>query len=128
MSIETNVKEYLLENMDELKQVVRELNSWNSCLDYLYVYDFDAEFFEMMYPDNTADAVKAWHFGGNNRWSDEYIRFDGYGNLETLSKYAYEQEFKDNINEIVAKLIEYQSHVDLSSELQDLLYSTEDGE
>ena len=41
------IKELLLNDMDTLRDVVGELNSWNNCLDYLIVYENDEEFFDM---------------------------------------------------------------------------------
>ena len=35
------IKELLLNDMDTLKDVVRELDGWNGCLDYLKVYEND---------------------------------------------------------------------------------------
>lgn len=61
---------------------------WNS---YAYehdtdniIYNFDDEFFEEEF-SRPIDAVRAWHFGPeNNSWNAPYIKFNGYGNLETL--------------------------------------------
>lgn len=61
---------------------------WNS---YAYehdtdniIYNFNDEFFNEYFTD-TMEAVRAWHFGPeNNSWNAPYIKFNGYGNLETL--------------------------------------------
>ena len=56
-------------------------------------YDFDEEFFTVFFGDNTMDAVRAWHFGSNNNsWSDEYIHFNAYGNLEPANEYGVVDE------------------------------------
>lgn len=83
MTKREKVAEWLkeLEN-DELVAV------WNS---YAYehdidniIYDFDDNFFEENF-SRSIDAVRAWHFGPeNNTWNAPYIKFTGYGNLETL--------------------------------------------
>lgn len=51
--------------------------------------NFDEEFFEIFFSNNPIEAVRAWHFGGGdkNNWSDDYIKFNAYGNLETGSEY-----------------------------------------
>lgn len=122
MTKENEIKEYLLENTDTLRQVVNDLNSWNGCLDHLEVMEFDDDFFNTYFEGKPMEAVRAWHFGSdNNTWNDEYIRFNGYGNLETLTEYAYEEELKGSIDEIVSNLIDYQNHVDLNDELEALL-------
>ena len=43
------IKGLLLNDLDTLKDAVRELNSWNACLDYLDVYNNDDEFFDMFF-------------------------------------------------------------------------------
>lgn len=50
------------------------------------LYDFDEEFFEMAFEGKEAiEICRATFFGNINSWSDEYIRFNAYGNLESLS-------------------------------------------
>ena len=120
MTNEKLVREYLLENMDQLQQIVSELNSWNGCLDSLDINENNEEFFEMMFPNKPMEAVSAAHYGNYN-YTDEYVRFNGYGNLESFDERTYEEELKDSIDEIIDNLIEYQSHLYLSDELEELL-------
>lgn len=44
---------------------------------------FDDLFFETYFQDNAIEAVRAWHYGGENNYNDDYIKFNAYGNLET---------------------------------------------
>ena len=115
------IKELLLNDMDTLKDVVRELDGWNNCLDYLIVYENDEEFFDMFFKGRPAEVARAIHYGDFN-YNDEYIKFNGYGNLETLSEYDYEELLKENVEEVIDCLIEYVEHISIDNEeLDDLL-------
>ena len=115
------IKGLLLNDFNTLEDVVRELNSWNACLDYLDVYSNDEDFFEMFFKDKPAELARAIYYGDFN-YNDEYIKFNGYGNLETFSKYDYEELLEENIEEITENLIEYAEYISIDSEeLDDLL-------
>lgn len=64
------------------------------------IYTFDDDFFEMFFEGKPMEAARATSFGSVN-WSDNYIKFNGYGNLESLSDY----EAVNSIDE--AALIEW---------------------
>lgn len=115
-----NVRAYLLDNVEELKSVVRELNSWDGSFDHLDFHDNDEEFFETYFSDRPMEAVRAAQYGDYN-YSDEYVRFNGYGNLESLSGYQVEQEIKDEVDEIISELVDKRQHLCLDWELEELL-------
>ena len=115
------IKELLLNDMDTLRDVVRELDGWNNCLDYLNVYNNDEEFFDMFFEGRPAEVARAIYYGDFN-YNDEYIKFNGYGNLETLSEYDYEELLKENVEEVIDCLIKYVEHISIDNEeLDDLL-------
>ena len=115
------IKGLLLNDLSTLEEVVRELNSWNACLNYLDVYSNDEEFFEMFFEGNPMEVARAIYYGDYN-YNDEYIKFNGYGNLETFSKYDYEELLEENIEEITENLIEYAEYISIDSEeLENLL-------
>ena len=115
------IKGLLLNDLSTLEEVVRELNSWNACLDYLDVYNNDDEFFDMFFEGKPAEVARAIYYGDFN-YNDEYIKFNGYGNLETFSKYDYEELLEENIEEITENLIEYAEYISIGNEeLDDLL-------
>lgn len=66
------------------------------CLNYRsgddMIYNFDEEFFDMAF-SSPMDAARATFFGNIQSWNDEYIRFNAYGNLESLSEYDVQGEF-----------------------------------
>ena len=116
------IKGLLLNDLDTLKDVVRELNSWNTCLDYLDVYNNDEEFFNMFFEGKPAELARAIYYGDFN-YNDEYIKFNGYGNLETFSEYDYEELLEENIEEITENLIVYAEYISIDNEeLDDLLF------
>ena len=47
-------------------------------------YDFDEEFFNTFFEGNPMAAARAVNFGDVN-WSHNYIKFDGYANLQSFS-------------------------------------------
>ena len=115
------IKGLLLNDFNTLEDVVRELNSWNACLDYLDVYSNDEEFFEMFFEGNPMEVARAIYYGDYN-YNDEYIKFNGYGNLESFSEYDYKELLEENIEEITENLIEYAEYISIGNEeLEDLL-------
>lgn len=98
-----NYKKLLEDNRDNielLKDLAREVISYDGSLDWLDVQEFDDEFFDTYFEGKPMEAARATHFGEVN-WSDDYIRFNGYGNLETLSDYAYDKEIEESTDEII---------------------------
>lgn len=86
------------------------------------IYNFDDDFFNTFFEGKTADAVRAWHFGGkpkdygrtaDNCWSDEYIKFNGYGNLETMSDYEA-GEYCELYAEEIYEFDNYDNYIDIT--------------
>ena len=50
------------------------------------IYNFDDEFFEIFFANKPMEAARAASFGNVN-WFDDYIKFNGYGNLESMNSY-----------------------------------------
>jgi hypothetical protein len=65
------------------------------------IFDFDDDFFDMFFEGKPGDAARAVHFGSVN-WSDDYITFNGYGNLESISNV---NDYIDE-NELIEWLLE----------------------
>lgn len=61
---------------------------------------FDEEFFDTYFYSDPMGAARAVHFGHIENWSDEYIRFNAYGNLVSLTEYDVKEIINDNIEEI----------------------------
>lgn len=81
--VEDRVREAISELSDDEKvqlwnEYVREYMNGERELHY-----FDDEFFNTYFEGNPTEAVRAAFFGDIRNWNDEYIYFNGYGNLET---------------------------------------------
>ena len=113
------IREYLLNNEETLLDVVSELNSWNGCLENLDFWENDEEFFNTFF-DNPMDAIRATYYGNYN-YNDDYVKFNGYGNVDSYSEYERIEEIKDNIDDIVDNLIEYYYNIYINEELENLI-------
>jgi hypothetical protein len=73
----------------------------NYCVEYGsgddMIYDFDNDFFDMSF-SSPMEAARATFFGNIKSWNDEYIKFDAYGNLESLSEYDVIEEIGNCID------------------------------
>ena len=113
------IREYLLNNEDVLLDVVSELNSWNSCLENLDFWENDEEFFNTFF-NNPMEAIRATYYGDYN-YNDEYVKFNGYGNIDSYTEYERIEEIKDNIDDIVENLVEYYYNIYINEELENLI-------
>lgn len=93
-----------LENFEDLEEVYWTLDGREN-LSIPEVYEFDEEFFETMF-SSPAEAVRATFFGNIQNWMDDYIYFNGYGNLESMSKFQFKSEIKESADEIAEKFCE----------------------
>ena len=91
------IREYLLNDVEELEVIVSEINGWDGSLDWLEAHENDEDFFDI-YFSNTIEAVRSVCYGNYN-YSDDLVRFDGYGNLESFDRWEYEDELKELIEE-----------------------------
>ena len=113
------IREYLLNNEETLLDVVSELNCWNGCLENLEFWENDEEFFNTFF-DNPMEAIRATYYGDYN-YNDEYVKFNGYGNIDSYSEYERIEEIKDNIDDIVDNLIECYYNIYINEELENLI-------
>jgi len=79
------------------------------------VSDFDEDFFNTFFNGNPYEAARATHFGDVN-WSDPYIRFNAYGNLESLSDYDVQSEAEDHVEEIYEYPSAWESYIEEDDE------------
>lgn len=71
------------------------------------LYDFDEEFFEMAFEGKEPmEICRATFFDHITSWNDEYIRFNAYGNLESLSEYDAVEEIYEY--DAVEEIYEYE--------------------
>ena len=79
------------------------VNSYDGSLDDIYYYYNDDDFFAMAFGTNVLDAVRAVCYG-NYKYSDDYVRFDAYGNLESANSYEIMNMYDLYKNEIADKI------------------------
>jgi hypothetical protein len=91
--------------IDELKDMVSELNSWNGSFKDLDYFENDEYFFEMMFGTKVDDAVRAVCYG-DYKYMDDFVRVGDDGNLYSCREYEYEEEIEDNANEIIEYYLE----------------------
>ena len=114
------IREYLLNNEETLLEVVSELNSWNNCLSNLDFWENDEYFFNTFFNNNPMEAARATYYGNYN-YNDDYVKFNGYGNIDSYSEYERIEEIKDSIDDIVDNLIECYYNIYINEELENLL-------
>lgn len=107
------IKELLMNDGELLKQTVNELNSWDGSFENLQFYENDEDFFETYFQGKPMEAVRATHYG-DYRYNDDYVKFNGYGNLESMDDYKVIEEMQDQIDEIIEAYIDKQSHLNVN--------------
>ena len=90
----------LLEGMNDSELFIL----WNDyCQEANYsdamIFEFDDQFFED-YFSSPMEAARATFFGDINSWSDKYIMFNGYGNLESSNYISNMISISDLANHI----------------------------
>jgi hypothetical protein len=88
------IENFIHENLDIDISMLSDFNEWllNNHYENDYIYD-DLE--EMLEGFNTMDVVRATYFGNFN-YSDDYYRFNGYGNVDSLTDTEIVREMSDN--------------------------------
>lgn len=114
-----------MEKLERIKEVLDDLDEselismWNEYQSNINgdgtIFNNCDEFFEEFYNNDVMGALRASHYGNYNL-SDEYVMFNGYGNLKSfnyvtdvidmdeLAKYILDEEdslYNDDIEEIL---------------------------
>lgn len=128
------LKELIMNGVDEmtLLGMVDYINGYNGYFDNLRVSYNDEDFFNTYSHNNPMEAVRSVSFGEYN-FNDEYVRFNGYDNLETLDEYDLYRELRENKEDIIdeyLRLVEANSIDDdcISDFISDLEEEEEQGE
>ena len=116
-TLRNSLKEMLLNEVSIVK-VVRDINSWNSQLDWLDFIDMDFfdEYMEGQSPLWIAERI----FYGDFNPNDEYFILNGYGNLESYDEWKANKECEEYIDEIIDALIDNIDYIDTYSEIHNL--------
>ena len=73
----------------ENKRDSEKIGLWNEycqAQNYEEIFHWDDYFFDIFFEGKPQEAARAASFGQLN-WNHEYIKFNGYGNLESMSEY-----------------------------------------
>lgn len=119
------ILDYLKENVDVISQLVSECNGWDGSLEEYYYYENDEEFFNMFFADKPMEVARAIYFGDYN-YNDDYVTFNGYGNLKSIDRYEMTNELEHDAEYIFDTWFELyeQNKVDTyDDELKELLES-----
>ena len=84
---------------ENLLEMVQEINAYNGSMEHLEVYEMEM-FNDIMESFEPMEIALKTFFGDFNP-NDDYFRFNGYANLESLSEYDLENELLDYENEII---------------------------
>ena len=106
------IKNYLLNHVDEIGDIITEINSIDNSLDYLEYYENDEEFFNTFFYNNPTEAVRSAYYGDYN-YCDDWVKFDGYMNLKSVDDYEVEKEYKYYIDDITKSLIEHYQQISI---------------
>ena len=113
-------------SISELEGMVQECCSYDDSLEEYYYYENDEYFFRARYNDDMMSAVWAVCFGHYN-YMDDYVRVNGYGNLDSKSSYDYKSDLMDSQEEIVERYAEMLEDNSVS-EFKHLFEEVEDDE
>ena len=100
-------------DVEVLKQLVDEMNSWDGYNEYLHFYEM-GEINEFYYSVEPLEVLIRAHFGDFNPM-DDYFNFNGYGNLVSYSEYDMYAEIEKYRDEIIEDALIYHDdgHIDL---------------
>ena len=85
--------------VETLQYMASEVNGWDGSLENLEYYEMD-QFNELMSGQDPEFIAHRIFFGNFNPTHD-YFRFNGYGNIETISEWELERIIEDWVDDIV---------------------------
>ena len=109
--------DYFREKFEELsdEDKIALYNNWAREYDGdNQIYIFNEEFFNLMYENNPAGAVRAVFFGDVQSWNDDYIKFNGYANLESLSTYDVVNNWVNEHLEEIFEAGDFSDYIDIN--------------
>lgn len=124
-----DLKEKIIKKLKELdfedmRYLISDINSYDDSLDWLEYQDNDDDFFNTYFGNNTIEAVRATQFG-DYKYSDNYVKFNAYGNLDSANQWQIQQEYNDYIEDIAERIIELKNeatfHNDEINEILEIL-------
>lgn len=105
MTREQAIKSYVEQlSGDDLANLLQTMNAYDGCCEESTYYDMDAfdDFLSNATPLEIASMI---FYGDGFNPNDEYFRFDGYGNLESLDWKEISDEAEDLVDDILDHLV-----------------------
>lgn len=103
---------YLKENVDTLEEMVQDINSYDSYFDHLEYWGNDEDFFNTYYYNNPMEVARAI-FYGDYHYCDDYVCINVYGNLESITEYAFQEMLIAEVEDILSKWYEMYCNSDI---------------
>ena len=94
---------YIVDNFGSLESLYDKIDNKED-LESVDYYPNDEEFFNTFYMDEPYKLVQAIAYG-DYRYSDNFVKFDGYANLKSV----YEIPYEDDCAELVSRYFEQES-------------------
>jgi len=116
------LKSWLEENGEERLSICRDINSYDGSMDWANTWDLE----ELSSSIDAYGLARAIIYGEVTNIEDS-VRYNAYGNLETIDEYDLEQESKDYIDEII-DFIESNGFSDLYCDKLEEIYNESEEE
>ena len=123
-----NKREEILEGIrslsfEELLNLAQDIESYNGALEGWRIND--KEFFDCYFDGDTLGAVRAVCYGTYN-YSDDYVKFDAYGNLESGNQWDVQEDILLEEDTILDEILENHHELDVPKSLMDLIEEYEE--
>lgn len=111
IDFEDYLKDLIQEHIEDTYffDLIESYNEYLSKNAYEEIYINDEDFFQMFF-ESPYEAVRATQYG-DYKYNDDFVRFNGYGNLESYSLVELEREIKEDtsyIDFILENIEEYE--------------------
>ena len=114
--------EELLENDDELlMNTVNEIVLSDGSLDWLEYHENNEDFFDT-YFTNKFEVARAISFG-NYKFTDKYVQFNAYGNLDSVNESGYIDKCEYYLDEIIEEIIKHKDTCEFNNRIVNILES-----
>ena len=91
--------------VDDLKEMLLSINSYDNRLDNLDYQENSEDFFSTYYNGNPYELARAISYGDYN-FNDEYVKINVYGNLESISEYSFNDLVEDYKEDIITEYLD----------------------
>ena len=96
---------WLRNNFQEAWGLVRAMNSYDGAFEDLDYWENGEDFFQTFYSNKIDEAVRAVCYG-DYTYTDEYVKINTYGNLESANESDIEDEISYWAADIIDRLID----------------------